>query len=193
LAKFAVTNVHVFLTVGIALAGALVLVERAGELIILGEIHVGVILGVHVLRIVDPSGTFTVLAAIGSMVLLFDAGYEEIDLGEFERGVARDHQPRRLSKVLVSIDRRDRTDERAGRPCRSLVRREDIVPRDDPLELAVGDKKGVTVRRFERASELRDRHLPVERLELRIDDLGDVHTSEFDTPLKAFFVARVTY
>ncbi|WP_238717471.1 cation:proton antiporter [Natronorubrum halophilum] len=74
---------------GIALAGALVLgelVERAGEPIILGEILVGVILGVHVLGIVDPSGTFAVLAAIGSMLLLFDAGYEEIDLGDLERG-----------------------------------------------------------------------------------------------------------
>jgi Kef-type K+ transport system membrane component KefB len=84
-----VTDVHVFLAVGIALAGALVfgeLVERAGEPIILGEVLVGVVLGAHVLGIVDPSGTFALLAAIGSMLLLFDAGYEEIDLGELERG-----------------------------------------------------------------------------------------------------------
>ncbi|WP_440771350.1 cation:proton antiporter [Natronorubrum sp. DTA28] len=83
------TDVHVFLAVGIALAGALVfgeLVERAGEPIILGEILVGMVLGAHVLGIVDPSGSFALLAAIGSMLLLFDAGYEEIDLGELERG-----------------------------------------------------------------------------------------------------------
>jgi Kef-type K+ transport system membrane component KefB len=83
------TDVHVFLVVGIALAGALVLgelVERAGEPTILGEILVGIVLGTHVLGIVDPSGTFALLAAIGSMLLLFDAGYEEIDLDELERG-----------------------------------------------------------------------------------------------------------
>ncbi|MFC6764768.1 cation:proton antiporter [Natrinema soli] len=51
----------------------------------MGEILVGVVLGAHVLGIVDPSGTFALLAAIGSMLLLFDAGYEEIDLGELER------------------------------------------------------------------------------------------------------------
>jgi Kef-type K+ transport system membrane component KefB len=86
---YTVTDVHVFLMVGIALAGALVfgeLVERAGEPIILGEIFVGIVLGAHVLGIIDPSGTFALLAAIGSMLLLFDAGYEEIDLGELKRG-----------------------------------------------------------------------------------------------------------
>jgi Kef-type K+ transport system membrane component KefB len=86
---YTVTDVHVFLMVGLALAGALVfgeLVERAGEPIILGEIFVGIVLGAHVLGIIDPSGTFALLAAIGSMLLLFDAGYEEIDLGELKRG-----------------------------------------------------------------------------------------------------------
>lgn len=83
------TDVHVFLSVGIALVGSLLLgelFERAGEPVILGEIVVGIVLGTSVLGIVDPSGPFSLLAAIGSMLLLFDAGYEEIDLADLERG-----------------------------------------------------------------------------------------------------------
>jgi Kef-type K+ transport system membrane component KefB len=84
-----VTDVHVFLSVGVALTAALVLGEladRAGEPVVLGEILAGVVLGAHVLGIVDPGSAFALLAAIGSMLLLFDAGYEEIDLADLERG-----------------------------------------------------------------------------------------------------------
>lgn len=83
------TDVQVFLSVGIALLGALLLgelVDRAGEPVILGEIGTGIVLGAHGLGIVDPSGSFSLLASIGSMLLLFDTGYEEIDLGDLERG-----------------------------------------------------------------------------------------------------------
>ncbi|XVH33714.1 cation:proton antiporter (plasmid) [Haloferacaceae archaeon DSL9] len=83
------TDVHVFLSVGVALLAALALgevVERAGEPVILGELTAGIVLGAHALGVVDPNGSFALLAAIGSMLLLFDAGYEEIDVTDLERG-----------------------------------------------------------------------------------------------------------
>ena len=83
------TDIQILFAVGIALVAALLLgelVERAGEPVILGEILAGVVLGAYVLEIVDPEGSFALLAAIGSMLLLFDAGYEEIDAQQLERG-----------------------------------------------------------------------------------------------------------
>ncbi|MEY7851159.1 cation:proton antiporter [Natrarchaeobius sp. A-rgal3] len=83
------TDIQIFFSVGVALATALLLgelVERAGEPVILGEILAGIVLGAYVLEIVDPDGSFALLAAIGSMLLLFDAGYEEIDVQQLERG-----------------------------------------------------------------------------------------------------------
>ncbi|ELY45902.1 cation:proton antiporter domain-containing protein [Natronorubrum bangense] len=77
------TDIQIFFAVGITLVAPLLLgelVERAGEPVILGEILTGVALGAYVLEIVDPEGSFTLLAAIGSVLLLFDAGYEEIDV-----------------------------------------------------------------------------------------------------------------
>ncbi|NGM70358.1 cation:proton antiporter [Natronolimnobius sp. AArcel1] len=83
------TDIQIFFAVGIALTAALFLGElvgRAGEPVILGEILAGVALGAYALEIVDPEGSFALLAAIGSMLLLFDAGYEEIDVQQLERG-----------------------------------------------------------------------------------------------------------
>ncbi|MCL7416623.1 MAG: cation:proton antiporter [Halalkalicoccus sp.] len=80
---------QLFLGVGVTLLVALAfgeLLERLGEPAILGEILAGVILGGHVLGLIDPSGAFALLAGIGSMLLLFDAGYEEIDFGALKHG-----------------------------------------------------------------------------------------------------------
>ncbi|ADJ13809.1 cation:proton antiporter [Halalkalicoccus jeotgali] len=80
---------QVFLVVGVTLLAALAageVIERLGEPAILGEILVGVLLGSHVLGLIDPAGTFALFAAVGSILLLFDAGYEEIDLKTLKRG-----------------------------------------------------------------------------------------------------------
>lgn len=84
-------DASVFFAAGVALLVALVLgefVERAGEPAILGEILAGVLLGTAVLGVVSPDGPFGLLAAIGSMLLLFDAGYEELDVSALRRGGA---------------------------------------------------------------------------------------------------------
>ncbi|WP_161605584.1 cation:proton antiporter [Natrialba chahannaoensis] len=85
------TDTSVFLSVGVALIAALVLgevVDRAGEPVILGEILAGIALGTYMLGVIDPDGAFALLASIGAMLLLFDAGYEEIDLGKLEQSGA---------------------------------------------------------------------------------------------------------
>lgn len=62
------TDVHVFLPVGIALVSALAigeLLDRAGEPVILREILAGIVLGTHVLGVVDPDGTSRCLRPSG--------------------------------------------------------------------------------------------------------------------------------
>ena len=71
------------LTVGSALLLALLLgelVERLGQPSLLGEIAAGVLLGPHLLGIIDPEGSFALFATIGAVLLFFDVGYEGIDL-----------------------------------------------------------------------------------------------------------------
>jgi Kef-type K+ transport system membrane component KefB len=86
---FSMADLSVFLTVGVALIAALALGEladRAGEPVILGEILAGILLGTHVLGVIGATESFALLAAIGSMLLLFDVGYEELDLTELKHG-----------------------------------------------------------------------------------------------------------
>jgi Kef-type K+ transport system membrane component KefB len=73
----------VFLVVGTVLLLALLLgelMERLGEPALLGEILSGVLLGPSLLGLIDPEGDFALLAGIGAVMLLFDAGYEDVDL-----------------------------------------------------------------------------------------------------------------
>ncbi|MBS1263975.1 MAG: Glutathione-regulated potassium-efflux system protein KefC [Methanonatronarchaeales archaeon] len=81
---------EIFLTVGAALISALFLgeaAERLGEPGLLGEILAGVILGPHLLGLLDVGGEFSALAAMGAVLLLFDAGYEEVELGPLVNAV----------------------------------------------------------------------------------------------------------
>jgi Kef-type K+ transport system membrane component KefB len=75
----------VLLAVGTTLLVALALgevIERLGEPALLGEIGAGIVLGPSLLGTIEYEGTFSVLATIGAMLLFFDIGYEQIDLGE---------------------------------------------------------------------------------------------------------------
>ena len=83
------TTATVFLAVALSLGTALFLgeiVDRLGEPVVLAEIVTGVLLGTHVFGVVRPTGSFALLATIGGMLLLFDAGYEELDLSRLRRG-----------------------------------------------------------------------------------------------------------
>lgn len=75
----------ILLVVGLTLLLALVLgeiVERVGQPGLLGEIAAGVLLGPHALGLLDTEGPFALFATVGAVLLFFDVGYEEIDLGE---------------------------------------------------------------------------------------------------------------
>ena len=75
--------VRFLLTVGSTLLLALLLgelVERFGQPSLLGEIAAGVLLGPHLLGVIDPEGSFALFATIGAVLLFFDVGYEGIDL-----------------------------------------------------------------------------------------------------------------
>lgn len=83
------TETPIFLAVALSLIAVLFLgevVDRLGEPTILGEVLAGIVLGTSVFGVVDPEGPFGLLATIGAMLLLFDAGYEEFDLERLRRG-----------------------------------------------------------------------------------------------------------
>lgn len=72
-----------FLVIGITLLLAFVLGEVAealGEPPLLGQILAGILLGPHLVDLIHPGGEFATLAAIGAALLLFDAGYEDVEL-----------------------------------------------------------------------------------------------------------------
>lgn len=77
-----------FLVIGATLLLAFALGEAAealGEPPLLGEILAGILLGPHLLSLIQPEGEFATLAGIGAALLLFDAGYEDVDLDQLLR------------------------------------------------------------------------------------------------------------
>lgn len=81
-------SLHVLLAFGATLVVALLLGEvaqRFGEPALLGEILAGVLLGPHLLGLLDPEGVLGLFAVLGGVLLLFDAGYEELDLESLRR------------------------------------------------------------------------------------------------------------
>lgn len=77
-----------FLVIGATLLLAFALGEAAealGEPPLLGQILAGILLGPQLLGLIVPEGEFATLAAIGAALLLFDAGYEDVDLDRLLR------------------------------------------------------------------------------------------------------------